>query len=119
MAARGRAAKGLVLRLADGFESDCVAGFHLAREMRQHRGFRDIPFSIDKVRVIFKTAKGRPDRNAVPAGKPLSKDGLCGFAAVRAGEYFLEQGTLIATVLTLNISRKLSGALLAARWQLI
>ncbi|TYC53804.1 hypothetical protein FMN50_13605 [Rhodobacterales bacterium] len=109
-----------IVRIAGGMEADYRAGLHLAREAHQHTLFRDIPFSEDKARAIFERATARPDRNgliyAVPGmDAPLVEDGLLGLAAVQAGEYFLGEGTLIATVQTLNISRKLSGTLLGGK----
>ncbi|MEM5585969.1 hypothetical protein WNZ15_26185 [Roseibium sp. AS2] len=108
------------IRLADGSETDCRAGVHLAREAHLHTVFRDIPFSEDKAKAIFDKAIGQPERfgliYAVPgADEPLTEDGLLGFASVQAGEHFLGTGTLIATVQTLNISQKLTGTLLGGK----
>ncbi|MEM5582580.1 hypothetical protein WNZ15_08980 [Roseibium sp. AS2] len=108
------------LRLADGSETDCRAGIHLARGAHRHTVFRDIPFSDDKARAIFDKATGQPDRfgliYAVPGVEgPLAKDGLLGFASVQAGEHFLGTRTLIATLQTLNISQKLTGTLLGGK----
>lgn len=49
------------------------------------------------------------------ADEPLAEDELLGFASVQAGEHFLGQGTLIATVQALNISQKLTGTLLGGK----
>jgi len=108
------------IRLADGSESDCRAGIYLAREAHNRTIFRDIAFSETKARAIFDKAIVEPERfgliYAVPgADEPLAEDGLLGFASVQAGEHFLGQGTLIATVQTLNISEKLSGTLLGGK----
>jgi len=108
------------IRLADGSESDCRAGVFLAREAHQRTIFRDIAFSEDKARAIFDKAVNESNRfgliYAAPgADEPLAEDGLLGFASVQAGEHFLGQGTLIATVQTLNISQKLSGTLLGGK----
>lgn len=108
------------LRLADGSETDCRAGIHLAREAHLRTIFRDIPFSEAKARAIFDKAIVEPERfgliYAVPgADEPLAEDGLLGFASVQAGEHFLGSGTLIATVQTLNISQKLTGTLLGGK----
>ncbi|UFI06646.1 hypothetical protein [Roseibium aggregatum] len=91
------------LRLADGSETDCRAGIHLAREAHLRPIFRDIPFSEAKARAIFDKAKVEPERfglnyAVLGADKPLAEDGLLGFASVQAREHFLGQGTLIATV---------------------
>ncbi|WP_422376202.1 hypothetical protein [Roseibium sp.] len=121
----GTAASDLVrtsvkIRLVNGSESDCRAGVYLAREAHQHTIFRDIAFSEDKARAIYDKAVRQPERcgliYAVPgADEPLAEDGLLGFASVHAGEHFLGEGTLIATVQTLNISQKLSGTLLGGK----
>ncbi len=108
------------LRLADGSETDCRAGIHLAREAHLRTIFRDIPFSATKARTIFDKAMSEPDRfgliYAVPGvDEPLAEDGLFGFASVQAGEHFLGTGTLIATVQTLNVSQKLTGTLLGGK----
>lgn len=108
------------LRLADGSETDCRAGIHLAREAHLRTIFRDIPFSEFKARAIFDKAMAEPERfgliYAVPGGgDPLGEDGLFGFASVQAGEHFLGTGTLIATVQTLNVSQKLTGTLLGGK----
>ncbi|WFE88609.1 hypothetical protein K1718_20945 [Roseibium porphyridii] len=110
----------MTVRLANGSESDCRAGVFLAREAHRNTIFREIPFSEDKARAIFEKATSRPDRfgliYAVPsADEPLSEDGLYGFASVHAGEYFLGTGALIATVQTLNISKRLAGTLLGGK----
>jgi hypothetical protein len=47
--------------------------------------------------------------------KLLAEEGLYDFASVQAGEHFLGTGMLIATVQTLNISQKLTGALLGGK----
>lgn len=108
------------LRLADGSETDCRAGIHLAREAHLRTIFRDIPFLEAKARAIFDEAIVAPERfgliYVVPsADEPLTEDGLLGFASVQAGEHFLGSGTLIATVQTLNISQKLTGTLLGGK----
>lgn len=110
----------MVVRLADGSEADYRAGVYLAREAHQNTIFRDIPFSETKARAIFEKATAQQNRfglvYAVPGGgEPLAEDGLYGFASVHAGEYFLGSGTLIATVQTLNISRKVSGTFLVGK----
>ncbi|MEP1557512.1 MAG: hypothetical protein ABJJ90_12370 [Lentilitoribacter sp.] len=122
--AGGRAAAPLrtsvKIRLADGSETDCRAGVHLAREAHLHTVFRNIPFSEDKAKAIFDKAIDQPERfgliYAVPGAEgPLAEDGLLGFASVHADEHFLGTGTLIATVQTLNISQNLSGTLLGGK----
>jgi hypothetical protein len=50
------------LRLADGSETDCRAGIHLARETHLWTIFRDIPFSEAKARAIFDKAIVEPER---------------------------------------------------------
>ncbi|MCK7615116.1 hypothetical protein [Roseibium sediminicola] len=50
------------LRLADGSESDCRAGIHLAREAHLRTIFRDIAFSETKARAIFDKAMAEPER---------------------------------------------------------
>jgi len=63
---------GVKLRLADGSESDCRAGIHLAREAHFRTIFRDIPFSEAKARAIFDKAVRQNERfgliYAVPGG---------------------------------------------------
>eukprot|EP00903_Cladosiphon_okamuranus_P001208 g1206.t1 len=108
------------IRLANGTESDCRAGIFLAREAHQRTIFRNIPFSEAKARAIFDKAVRQPERfgliYAVPgADEPLAEDGLLGFASVHAGEHFLGEGTLIATVQTLNTSQRLTGTLLGGK----
>jgi len=108
------------IRLVNGSESDCRAGVYLAREAHRRTIFRDIAFSEAKARTIYDKAVRQPERcgliYAVPgADEPLAEDGLLGFASVHAGEHFLGEGTLIATVQTLNISQRLSGTLLGGK----
>ncbi len=108
------------LRLADGSETDCRAGIHLAREAHLRTIFRDIPFSETKARAIFNKAMSEPERfglNYAVSGvdKPPAEDDLFGFASVQTGEHFLGTGTLIATVQTLNISQKLTDSRLGGK----
>ncbi|WP_152502797.1 GNAT family N-acetyltransferase [Labrenzia sp. THAF82] len=110
----------MTVRLANGSESDCRAGVFLAQEAHRNTIFRDIPFSEDKARAVFEKAIAEPGRfgliYAVPSDDELlSEDGLHGFASVHAGEYFLGTGALIATVQTLNISRRLTGTMLGGK----
>jgi len=108
------------IRLVNGSVSDCRAGVYLAREAHHRTIFRDIAFSEDKARAIFDKAVHQPERcgliYAVPgADEALAEDRLLGFASVHAGEHFLGEGTLIATVQTLNISQRLAGTLLGGK----
>ncbi|WP_298965656.1 hypothetical protein [uncultured Roseibium sp.] len=107
-------------RLVNGTDTDFRAGIFLAKEAHSNTVFRDIVFSEEKARTIFESAINRPDRNgliyATPnVDAPLQENGLYGFASVRAGEYFLGSGGLIATVQTLNVSDKISGTLLGGK----
>ncbi|GAB2188359.1 hypothetical protein [Roseibium sp. LAB1] len=111
---------GIKLRLADGSETDCRAGIHLAREAHLRTIFRDIPFSETKARAIFNKAMSEPERfgliyAVLGVDEPLAEDGLFGFASVQVGEHFLGTGALIATVQTLNLSQKLTGTLLEGK----
>ncbi|MEM5585973.1 hypothetical protein WNZ15_26235 [Roseibium sp. AS2] len=77
------------LRLADGSETDCRAGIHLARGAHRHTVFRGIPFSEDKARAIFDKAVTQPERFelifAVPgADEPLTEEGIYRSYALRA-----------------------------------
>jgi len=57
-------------------------------------------------------------RNATTrlSGHGAAGDGaLAGFAYVQAGEYFLSEGDLVATVLTLNVARDLARTPLGGR----
>ena len=110
----------LTVRLVNGSEGDYRAGIHLAREAHQNTIFRDIPFSEVMARVIIDRVMAQPDRNGLiyavsGSDIALAQDDFYGFASVHAGEYFLGTGTLIATVQTLNISRRLSGTLLGGK----
>lgn len=110
----------LHIRLAQDTEWDWQASFRLAREAHQNTIFNAIPISETKVRAIFDRAITQPDRFGLiyALSEPLETqddNGLCGFASVHAGEYFLGEGALIATVQTLNISGKLEGTLLAGK----
>ncbi|MEJ8476856.1 hypothetical protein [Roseibium algae] len=133
-----RASKGFQIRLAQPTEADFRAGVDLARASHERTLFRDIPFSEDKARSIFERATSQPERYgllyavlptkisdesedaASAAGTAVSlsdehNNSLLGFVSVYAGEYFLGEGTLIATVQTLNIAPHLSGSLLGGK----
>ena len=107
------------LRLARDTEADFRAGLALARELHDQTLFREMAFSETKARALFRRALTRPDRAgliyaeapdlAATRSAPGASDDvvLAGFAFVQAGEYFLSEGDLVATVLTLNVTRNL------------
>ncbi|WP_306140803.1 hypothetical protein [Roseibium sp. MMSF_3412] len=106
--------------MADGSEADYRAGVYLAREAHQTRSSATSRFPKKKRVLFFEKATAQPNRfgliYAVQRGaEPLAEDGHYGFASVHAGEYFLGTGTLIATVQTLNVSRKVSGTFLGGK----
>jgi hypothetical protein len=102
------------LRLARNTEADYRAALALAREFHGRTIFRDSPFSEAKARRLFERAVARPERyGLILAERPGSADGapggLVGFAYVQAGEYFLAERDLVATVLTLNVTEVVTG----------
>jgi hypothetical protein len=115
-----RAHSNMIVRLANGSEADWQAACYLAREAHLNTSFRDIPFAEEKARAIYDRACKDPGCIglvlATPnTSEPLKPDSLHGFASIHAGEYFLGNGSLIATVQTLNISKKLAGTLLGGK----
>ncbi|MCA1298111.1 hypothetical protein [Stappia indica] len=109
------------LRLVRDTQEDLAAALSLARKMHAQTIFRDSPCSDAKAQALVRRAIERPDRSGLilaeaprpgvswlegGAGEPEPPEGgaLAGLAYVQAGEYFLSDGDLVATVLTINIT---------------
>ncbi|WP_103225277.1 hypothetical protein [Roseibium marinum] len=64
-------------RLADGSETDCRAGIHLAREVHLKTIFRDIAFSEGKARAIFDKAVAQPEGFFRRCGMVTVAENIC------------------------------------------
>lgn len=125
----------LRMRLAENTEADWQAALELARDAHGRTIFREIPFSEKKARTIFERAIAKPNqfglifavsgtpsvfrsneaKGAVDQPSDQDRTDLLGFASVHVGEYFMGEGTLIATVQTLNVAARLEASFLAGK----
>ncbi|WP_425089657.1 N-acetyltransferase family protein [Stappia sp.] len=114
------AAPRLRLRLARNDKSDYRAALALAREFHGRTMFRDSPFSEAKARRLFERAVAQPERYGLVLAERWGRadgaaGGLVGFAYVQAGEYFLAERDLLATVLALVTRQEIAGTPLGGR----
>lgn len=105
--------RGVKIRLAENTEADFQAGMRIVRDVHARTIFSDIPVSEKKARAIFERALKDPDRFGIICAVPGDgRPEIYGFASIHAGEYFLGEGTLVATVQALVVAPELAGTLL-------
>ncbi len=90
-------------------ERDIPALVALAQEAHEESRFSYIRFSPEKVRKIALTALKDTKRHGLFLAEKEEKP--VGFAYCSVGEYHIGEGTLIATIHNVNVSRSVRGRL--------